>query len=189
MDGYECAGHPGMDDVGGFVLFAVAARQLGVPWIASGGVGTGIQLAAALALGAEGVNMGTRFMATVEAPIHINIKQGLVDSDHTQTTTILRTLKNTERVYKNEMALQAQRAEAEAPGDFQVVRKYISGSKYAISFKETGDMTDSVWSAGQVMGLIDDIPTCQALVDRIVGEAISTIESRLNAMIVPGARL
>lgn len=189
MDGFECAGHPGMDDVGGLVLFAMACRELGAPFIASGGIGTGIQLAACLALGADGINMGTRFMATVEAPMHINIKQALVDNDHTKTGLILRSLKNTERVFLNDMALQAARAEQAKPGDFAVVREYISGSKYKVSFQETGDTNDSVWSCGQVMSLIKDIPTCQALVDDVVQEAITTIQYRLNKMIVPGNKL
>lgn len=186
MDGFECAGHPGSDDVGGLVLFAMACRELGAPFIASGGIGTGIQLAACLALGADGINMGTRFMATVEAPIHINIKQALVEGDHTKTMLILRSLKNTERVYKNEMALKAAQAELEKPGDFAVVREFISGSKYKISFQETGNVEDSVWSCGQVMSLINDLPTCRQLVDDIVQEAITTIQNRLIKMIVPG---
>jgi NAD(P)H-dependent flavin oxidoreductase YrpB (nitropropane dioxygenase family) len=146
-------------------------------------------LAASLSLGAIGINMGTRFMATVEAPIQVSIKQALVDSDQTQTMLILRSLKNTERVFKNKMAEQAAAAEAAKPGDFQVVREYIAGSKYKISFQETGNTQDSVWSCGQVLGLISDIPTCQALVDNIVQEAITTIQNRLVKMIVPGSRL
>jgi NAD(P)H-dependent flavin oxidoreductase YrpB (nitropropane dioxygenase family) len=189
MDGFECAGHPGSADVGGFVLFAIACRELGVPFIASGGVGTGIQVAAAFALGADGVNCGTRFMATVEAPIHINIKQALIDADHTQTTLILRSLNNTERVFKNDMAAKAQAAENEKPGDFGVIRKYIAGSKYKISFQETGNTQDSVWSCGQVMGLIKDIPTVQQLVDDLLYEAKSTIDSRLPSLLVENSRL
>lgn len=198
MDGFECAGHPGMDDVGSFLLLAIACKKLNVPFIASGGIGTGIQLAAALALGAEGINMGTRFMATVEAPIHVNIKKALVDSDQTCTTLILRyyafalylyitiafrTLKNTERVFKNEQARLAQEAEAAKPGDISVIREFIAGSKYRISFQETGNINDSVWSCGQIMGLIEDIPTCQQLVDDIMVEAEKTISTRLNSMI------
>lgn len=173
-----------MDDVGGLLLLAIACKQLKVPFIASGGIGTGIQLAAALALGAEGINMGTRFMATVEAPIHENIKRKLVESDQTRTTTILRSLKNTERVFKNEQAKLAQEAEAAKPGDISVIREFIAGSKYRISFQETGNHEDSVWSCGQVMGLIDDIPTCQQLVDDIMQEAEETIANRLNTMMV-----
>jgi len=205
IDGFECAGHPGSDDVGGLVLLAMACRDLGAPFIASGGLGTGIQLAACLALGADGINMGTRFMATVEAPIHLSIKQALVDAEVNNTMLILRSLKNTERVYLNDMAKKAAAAEKEKPGDFQVVREYIAGSKYKASFA-SGDITDSVWSCGQTIGLIKDIrtvfvawvctpanrapaATCQVLVDDIVQEAVTTVQNRLMRMIVPGARL
>jgi len=104
LDGFECAGHPGEEDVGNFVLQALGARRLGIPYICSGGVGTGVQLAAALALGAEGVNLGTRFIATKEAPVHENIKQALVDGSETDTTLVMRSVRNTERVYNNETA-------------------------------------------------------------------------------------
>lgn len=180
MDGFECAGHPGMADTGGLVLFAMAAKafkERKINWIASGGIGNGAQLAACLALGAAGVNLGTRFMATVEAPIHQNIKQALVDGDNTQTTLILRSLKNTERVYLNKMALQAQAAENAKPGDISVIREYIAGSKYRVSFQETGNTQDSVWSCGQVMGLIDDVPTCKVLMDGMVQDAISAFQA------------
>jgi len=183
MDGYECAGHPGMDDVGGLLLFAIAAKHLQVPFIASGGIGDGNQLAACLALGAEGINMGTRFMATKEAAIHDNIKQALVDGDQTSTMTILRSMKNTERVYKNEQAMNAKGEEDKKPGDINVVIKYISGSLYKKSFQETGNTQDSVWSCGQVMGIIDDVPSVRSLVDRVVEDARQTISSRLNGML------
>ncbi|CAK9078892.1 NADH:quinone reductase [Durusdinium trenchii] len=132
IDGSECGGHPGPSNsqTGGFLLMAMVKKELGdVPFICSGGVGCGEQLAAALALGAEGVNMGTRFMATQEAAIHDNIKKALVESSYTQTTLIMDTLKNTERVFLNEEALSAQKAEKERPGDFEVVREFVSGSK------------------------------------------------------------
>jgi len=183
MDGYECAGHPGMDDVGGLLLFAVAAKQLKVPFIASGGVGDGNQMAACLALGAEGINMGTRFMASKEAHIHAKIKQALVDGDQTGTMTILRSNKNTERVYKNPQAMKCKEEEDKDPGNINVVIKYISGSLYKRSFQETGNTQDSVWSCGQVMGLIDDVPSVADLVHRIVTDAESTISSRLNGML------
>ena len=153
LRGRECAGHPGSDDIGGLVLLAIACKELGAPFIASGGIGTGIQLAACLALGADGINMGTRFMATAEAPIHARIKQALVDSDHTNTILILRSLKNTERVFNNAEARKARAAEEARPGDFSVVREFIAGSKYKVSFQQSGNPDDSVWSCGQVMGL------------------------------------
>merc|ERR1712070_1201914 len=180
MDGYECAGHPGMDDVGGLLLFAIAAKHLNVPFIASGGIGDGNQLAACLALGAEGINMGTRFMATKEAAIHDNIKKALVKGDQSGTMTILRSMKNTERVYKNDQSMNAKAEEDKKPGDINVVIKYISGSLYKKSFQETGNTQDSVWSCGQVMGLIDDVPTVETLVKRIVTDAHSTVSARLN---------
>jgi NAD(P)H-dependent flavin oxidoreductase YrpB (nitropropane dioxygenase family) len=187
MDGFECAGHPGMADTGGLVLFAMAAEAFnarGIKWIASGGIGNGAQLAACLALGADGVNMGTRFMATTEAPIHANIKQALVDSDNTNTRLILRSLKNTERVFDNAMARQAAEAEAAKPGDFGVIRQYIAGSLYRRSFQETGNTQDSVWSCGQVMGLIHNVMPCQQLIDGMVSDAVAAIQKRVAPMIV-----
>jgi len=175
MDGYECAGHPGEDDVGNLVLLAKAAKKLKVPFIASGGIGTGSQLAAVLALGAEGINMGTRFMATIEAPIHDNIKKALVDSDERQTTHIFRTLRNTERVFKNAAAEEVRSIEAKQPGDFSAIRHLVSGELYRKAFQETGDTEHSVWSCGQVMGLIEDIPTVAVLIDRIVKEAEESV--------------
>lgn len=183
MDGYECAGHPGMDDIGGLLLFAIAAKHLKVPFIASGGIGDGNQLAACLALGAEGINMGTRFMATKEAAIHDNIKKALVDGDATSTMTILRSMKNTERVYRNKQAMNAKAEEDKDPGNIDVVIKYISGSLYKKSFQETGNTQDSVWSCGQVMGLIDDVPSVQQLVERVMGDAHGVVSSRLQGML------
>jgi len=182
MDGFECAGHPGEDDVGNFVLLAKAATVLKIPFIASGGVGDGRQLAAALALGADGVNMGTRFMATKECTIHQNIKRALVDGDERSTTHIFRTLKNTERVYKNKTAELVKQKEQEKPGDFSIIRPYVSGALYKESFYTTGDIQSSVWSCGQVMGLIHDIPTCQELVERMVQEAIEIISKLPNCI-------
>lgn len=183
MDGFECAGHPGEADIGNFVLLAIAAQKLKIPYIASGGIGTGRQLAAALALGAEGVNMGTRWMATKECPIHDNIKQALVDGDEHSTTLIFRSLNNTERVYLNDAARKVREAEAKKPGDFSVVAPFVKGSFYKESFQVTGDTQSSVWSAGIVMGMIDDIPTCQELVDRMIAEAKEVIQVRLRNML------
>lgn len=184
MDGFECAGHPGEQDVGNFVLLAIAARKLQIPFIASGGVGTGAQLAAALALGAEGVNMGTRWMATKECPIHDKIKEALVEADENSTTLIFRSLKNTERVYANEAARKVLEAERAKPGDFSVLAPFVKGSLYKESFQKTGDTQSSVWSAGQVMGLIEDVPSCQELVDRMIKEAQEIIQGRLRSMLL-----
>ena len=154
MDGFDCAGHPGETDIGNWVLFPKAARELDIPFVASGGCADGSQLAAALAMGAEGMNMGTRWMATVEAPVHRNIKQALVDGDEHSTTLVMRSLKNTERVYKNKTALKVIELEKEYPGDFSKIQPYVKGDNYRASFQDTGNTEDSVWSAGTVMGLI-----------------------------------
>mmetsp|Transcript_5657 Transcript_5657/g.7879 ORF Transcript_5657/g.7879 Transcript_5657/m.7879 type:complete len:307 (+) Transcript_5657:61-981(+) len=125
MDGFECGGHPGEDDIGNWVLLAQAARKLKVPFVASGGCANGAQLAAALALGAEGMNMGTRFMATKEAPIHPSIKQALVDGDEKATTLVMRSVRNTERVFKNTAAQKVREIENKTPGDFMAFRHLV----------------------------------------------------------------
>eukprot|EP00310_Coccolithus_braarudii_P010877 CAMPEP_0183377838 /NCGR_PEP_ID=MMETSP0164_2-20130417/124072_1 /TAXON_ID=221442 /ORGANISM="Coccolithus pelagicus ssp braarudi, Strain PLY182g" /LENGTH=166 /DNA_ID=CAMNT_0025555343 /DNA_START=26 /DNA_END=522 /DNA_ORIENTATION=+ len=165
MDGFECAGHPGEEDTGNFVLLPIAARRLSIPFVASGGVGDGKQLAAALALGADGINMGTRFMATKEAPIHPNIKAALVKGDERSTTLVMRTLRNTERVYKNKTAMEVRAIEAKKPGDIMAIRHLVRGENYRKAFQETGAAESAVWSCGIVMGLIDSIPSCQDLMD------------------------
>eukprot|EP00092_Neocalanus_flemingeri_P036144 GFUD01039355.1.p1 GENE.GFUD01039355.1~~GFUD01039355.1.p1 ORF type:complete len:434 (-),score=155.04 GFUD01039355.1:118-1419(-) len=179
MDGFDCAGHPGEADIGNWVLFAKAARELKIPFVASGGCADGKQLAAAIAMGAEGMNMGTRFMATVEAPIHDNIKQALVDGDEHSTTLLMRSMRNTERVYKNQAALKVLEIEKEHPGDFSKIGHIMKGDNYRRAFQETGDVEEGVWSAGTVMGLIDSVVTCQELCDNIVGEAEEVIKGRL----------
>jgi len=179
MDGFDCGGHPGEEDVGNWVLLAQAAKELKIPFVASGGGATGSQLAAALALGAEGLNMGTRFMATVEAPIKQEIKEAIVKAKVTDTTHVFRTLKNTERVFKNPVVMKVREIEAAHPGDFSKISHLVKGENYRVSFQETGDATTSVWSCGQSIGLIDDIPTCKDLMDKIVGEAEDIIRNRL----------
>jgi len=171
MDGFDCAGHPGEYDIGNWILLAKAGKKLNVPFIASGGCGTGSQLAAAIALGACGINMGTRFMATKEAPVHENIKKALVEGDENSTTLVMRSLKNSERVYKNETSMKVVEIEKETPGDFSKIANFVKGENYRKSFQETGDTQSSVWSCGQVMGLIEDIPSCAEFVTRTVKEA------------------
>ncbi|KAJ9461561.1 hypothetical protein DIPPA_70187 [Diplonema papillatum] len=171
MDGFECGGHPGEEDVGNWVLLAKAGKVLKIPFVASGGCGTGAQLAAAIAMGGCGINCGTRFMATKEAPIHDNIKKALIEGDERSTTLVLRTLRNTERVYKNETALKVKSIEEKNPGQIEPIYPYLRGENYRKSFQETGDVKSSVWSCGQVMGLIDDAPTCAVLCKRIADEA------------------
>jgi len=185
MDGFDCGGHPGEEDVGNWVLLAKAGAKLGIPFVASGGCANGRQLAAALAMGAEGINMGTRFMATVEAPIHQKIKQCLVDASERDTTHIFRSLHNTERVYKNQKAKLVQDIEAQSPGDFTAIKEHVSGELYRQAFQETGDAENSVWSCGQSIGLIEDIPTCDELIKTIMKDAedildrMSSLRSKL----------
>ncbi|KAJ3112485.1 hypothetical protein HDU96_004502 [Phlyctochytrium bullatum] len=182
IDGFECAGHPGEDDVPNFVLLAKAAKKLSIPFIASGGIGDGRGLAAALALGAEGVNMGTRFMCTVESPIHHNIKQKIVESDERNTALMFRTLHNTARVYKNKVSSEVVKIEKRGNAKFEDVKDLVSGQRGRQVFVD-GDSDFGVWTAGLVMGLIDDIPTCQVLCARMVSEAEEIINSRLAAMV------
>jgi len=183
MDGLDCGGHPGEDDVGNWVLLPKAARKLNIPFIASGGCADGKQLAASLALGAEGMNMGTRFMAVKEAPIKDGIKQALVDADERSTTHVLRSLRNTERVFKNPVVTKVQELEKQFPGDITKIYPLIKGDNYKKSFQVTGNAQDSVWSCGQSIGLIEDVPTCDELIKSIVGEA-EAILSRGSSYIV-----
>jgi NAD(P)H-dependent flavin oxidoreductase YrpB (nitropropane dioxygenase family) len=148
-----------------------------------GGVADGKQLAAALALGCDGVNIGTGFMATKEAPIHENIKAALVGADERDTTHVMRSVKNTERVFKNETSLKVTEIEAEHPGDFSAFGQYMKGANYQKSFQETGDTESSVWSCGLSIGLIDEIKSCKDFMEDIVAEAESIINSRLPTMI------
>jgi nitronate monooxygenase len=181
MDGFDCGGHPGEEDVGNWVLLAKAGKVLTIPFVASGGTATGSQLAAALAMGAEGVNMGTAFMATKEAPIHENIKKALVNAKETDTTHIFRTLGNTERVFKNKTAAEVRAIEAKNPGEFDKIAHLVAGANYKNSFQETGNTEESVWSCGQSLGLIDSIPTCKDFIETVVAEAEDIIKNRLQS--------
>lgn len=176
IDGFECAGHPGEDDIGGLVLLARAAKELKVPYIASGGVADARGFAAALTLGASGVNMGTRFMCTVESPIHQNIKDKIVASTERDTIHIFRTLRNTARVFKNKVALEVVEIERRPGGaQFEDIKHLVSGARGRQVY-ENGDPDYGIWSAGITLGLINDIPTCKELVDRLereVGEIVS----------------
>jgi NAD(P)H-dependent flavin oxidoreductase YrpB (nitropropane dioxygenase family) len=171
IDGFECAGHVGEHDITNFILLGRARQSLGVPFIASGGFADGQGLAAALALGAEGINMGTRFMCTVEAPIHHAIKQAIVDAQETDTELVLRRWKNTSRLFKNKVSEQAAKIEKESKtGKFEEVAPYVSGKRGREVFLN-GDKDFGVWTAGQVIGLIHDVPTCEELLSRIESEA------------------
>lgn len=170
IDGFECAGHPGEDDVGGLILFAVAAKKLKIPVIASGGIGDGRGLAAALVLGAEGVNMGTRFCATREAPIHDSIKQALVNADERQTKLIFRTLHNTGRVLKNAISNEVVATEQRPGGcEFTDIHHLVTGARGRKAL-EQGEVDGGLVWAGQVVGLINDIPSCAELIERMMAE-------------------
>ena len=170
IDGFECAGHPGEDDVPGLVLIPAAARALRVPIIASGGIASGAGMAAAMTLGAEGVNMGTRFMATKEAPIHQNIKEALVAASERDTRLMFRTMRNTSRVLANDISNQVVEAERRPGGvKFEEIHHLVAGVRGRAAM-ESGEVQDGVVSAGQVVGLIDDIPSCAELIQRMVKE-------------------
>ena len=180
VDGFECAGHPGEDDVTNMTLLPLAARRLKIPFIASGGLGDGRGLAAALAMGADGINMGTRFMVTKEAPIHEKVKQRMVEASELDTALIYRSLRNTARVFKNSIAEQVLEIESrDGDTDFADIAPLVQGAKGRQLF-ETGDLDFGIWSAGMVIGLIDDIPTCEELLRRIVGDAEEIINGRLG---------
>ena len=180
IDGFECAGHPGEEDVTGLVLIPAAAQRLKIPVVASGGLADGRGLAAALALGADGINMGTRFMVTQEAPIHHNIKQKIVEMDETQTSLIFRAFRNTARVYNNEIAQKVAEIESQG-GDFGQVHSLVSGKNQDIAWT-TGDIDAGMVTVGMCGGLINDIPTCAELVSNIVAEAEEVIDQRLGGM-------
>ncbi|MES2262678.1 MAG: nitronate monooxygenase family protein [Pseudomonadota bacterium] len=182
IDGFECAGHPGEDDVPGLVLIPAAADRIGIPMLASGGLADGRGLAAALALGADGVNMGTRFCATAEAPIHDSVKAFLVANSERDTALIFRNFHNTGRVAKNSVSERVLALSAEQGATFNDVRPLVSGAKGRQAL-ETGNLDAGLIWAGQVQGLIYDIPTCSALLTRIVGDAETIINKRLAAFV------
>ena len=180
IDGFECAGHPGDDDIGGLVLIPAAANKLTIPIIASGGVADGRGLAASLALGAEAINMGTRFVATEEAPVHEGIKQAIVDMKETDTALLFRSLKNTARVYKNEVARKVLEIEA-AGGDFSQMYEHVKGANQEKAWT-TGDADVGMVTFGMCGGLINDVPSCDDLIKTIVADAEEIINSRLGGM-------
>ncbi|MCK9817896.1 nitronate monooxygenase [Pseudomonas chlororaphis] len=188
IDGFECAGHPGEDDIPGLVLIPAAADQIHIPMIASGGFGDGRGLAAALALGAEGINMGTRFCATREAPIHEAIKQFLVNNDERATHLIFRNFHNTGRVARNSVSDKVVELSQAIGASFDDIRAYVSGAKGREAL-ETGNLDAGLVWAGQVQGLIRDIPSCAELLERIVSDAQAIIQQRLAGMLdhTPGA--
>ncbi|WP_375248679.1 NAD(P)H-dependent flavin oxidoreductase [Sphingomonas sp.] len=186
IDGFECAGHPGEDDIPGLILIPAAADKVTVPMLASGGFADGRGLVAALALGADGVNMGTRFCVTQEAQIPDSFKQRMVANDERQTDLIFRTLHNTARVMKNKVSEEVVAIERAGAGQggakFEDVQHLVAGRRGAAAM-ERGDTDDGIWSAGMVQGLIHDVPTVKELVERIVAEAEQIIDQRLASMI------
>ncbi|OJD27655.1 hypothetical protein ACJ73_00943 [Blastomyces percursus] len=188
IDGFECAGHVGETDITNFILLSRARQDLKTPFIASGGFADGYGLAAALALGAEGINMGTRFMATIEAPIHMKVKQAIVDASEEDTQLVMRRWRNTTRLFKNHVAMEAYKIEKEAESDdFSQIGPYVSGKRGREVFIN-GDIHYGVWTAGQVMGLIHDIPSCKELLTRIEREAVEVM-SRTSKLYTPTAKL
>jgi nitronate monooxygenase len=181
IDGFECAGHPGEDDTPGLILIPAAADKVTIPMIASGGFGDARGLVAALALGAEGINMGTRFMCTVESPIHQRIKEQIVANDERATELIFRTLRNTSRVASNAVSREVVAIESKGGATIDDLRHLVAGQR-GRGVYEFGDPDAGIWSAGQVQGLIHDIPTCAELVSRIVREAEAIIDARLKGM-------
>jgi NAD(P)H-dependent flavin oxidoreductase YrpB (nitropropane dioxygenase family) len=183
IDGFECAGHPGEDDVPGLVLIAAAAERISIPMIASGGFADGRGLVAALALGADGINMGTRFMCTEESPIHRNIKEAIVAASEVDTELIFRSLRNTARVARNSISREVVEI-LSSGGKFEDVRHLVAGARGRAVF-DSGDQEAGIWTAGTVQGLIHDIPTVGELVERIVTEAEALIAGRLTGLLDP----
>ena len=182
IDGFECAGHPGEDDIPGLILIPAAADKVKIPILASGGFGDGRGLVAALSLGADGINMGTRFCATREAPIHDNVKQAYVDNDERGSFLIFRKFKNTARVGKSPVSEEVVRRLAEPDARFSDVQELVAGTA-GRELLETGDLSKGVFWAGMIQGLIHDIPTCQELIDRIIGEAEAIVRDKLASML------
>jgi NADH:quinone reductase (non-electrogenic) len=181
IDGFECAGHPGEDDIPGLVLLPAAADAIDIPFVASGGFADGRGLVAALALGADGINMGTRFMATVESGIHQNVKDRLVAAGERDTQLIFRQLRNTARVADNAVSREVV-ARLNDGAAFEDIRELVAGVR-GVKVFETGDLDQGIWSAGMVQGLITDIPSCAELIARIVRDAEEIINGRLAAVV------
>ena len=183
VDGFECGGHPGEDDVPNMILLPRAADELDIPFVASGGMADGRSLVAALAMGADGINMGTRFIATKEAPVHDKVKQAIVAASELDTRLVMRPLRNTERVMTNAAVERLLEIEREKGSDlkFEDIIEQVAGV-YPRIMRE-GDMDAGAWSCGMVAGLINDIPTCKQLIDRTMAEAESIIRQRLGGFL------
>lgn len=180
IDGFECAGHPGEDDVTSLILIPLARDAIDIPIVASGGFGDGRGLVAALALGADGMNMGTRFVATQECPVHDDVKQALVDAGELDTRLLMRSLNNTARFLANENTERVLEIEGRGDATIEDIKQYVSGLE-GKEMIDSGDLGRGVFSAGQIVGLIRDVPTVQELFDRIIGEARELMTERLPA--------
>jgi nitronate monooxygenase len=182
VDGFECGGHPGEDDIPNFILLPRADDELDIPFVASGGMADGRSLVAALALGAEGMNMGTRFIATKEAPVHENVKAALVAASELDTRLVMRPLRNTERVLTNAAVETLLEKERRLGADitFNDIIDEVAGVYPRIMLN--GEMSAGAWSCGMVAGLIHDIPSCKELIDRIMQEAEDIIRNRLGGL-------
>ena len=185
IDGFECAGHPGEDDVTSLILIPLAKDALEIPIVASGGFGDGRGLVASLALGADGMNMGTRFVATAECPIHDAVKQALVNASERDTRLLMRSLRNTARFLANDNTEKVLEIESRGNATIADIKQYMSGLE-GKKMIETGDLNEGVFSSGQVIGLIRDVPTVQELFDRIVGEATALMTQGLPGMVRNG---
>ena len=183
VDGFECGGHPGEDDIPNMILLPRAADELEIPFVASGGMADARSLVAALAMGAEGMNMGTRFIATKEAPVHDNVKKAILAASELDTRLVMRPLRNTERVLNNDAVERLLKIEQEKGEDlkFEDIYEQVAGVYPRIMSE--GDMDAGAWSCGMVAGLISDIPTCQELIDRIMSEAEAIIRQRLAGVL------
>jgi NAD(P)H-dependent flavin oxidoreductase YrpB (nitropropane dioxygenase family) len=183
VDGFECGGHPGEDDVPNFILLPRAAEELDIPFVASGGMADGRSLVAALALGADGMNMGTRFIATKEAPVHENVKQAIVAASELDTRLVMRPLRNTERVLRNAAVDRLLEKERELGKDlkFQDIIEEVAGVYPRIM--RNGELDAGAWSCGMVAGLVHDIPTVRELIDRIIREAHDIVSGRLTPLL------
>ncbi|ERP90095.1 MAG: nitronate monooxygenase [Alcanivoracaceae bacterium] len=184
VDGFECAGHPGEDDIPNLVLLPAAAKVLKIPMLASGGIGTGAQMAACLALGADGINMGTRFLASAEAPVHENMKKAIAEASELDTALIFRPLNNTARVFKNAVATKVNEIEREKGQDmkFEYIVDLVAGVKGKAALT-SGEIDGGIWTSGIVQGLIDSYPSCAEIIDDIITECNATIKQRLAGFI------
>ena len=183
VDGFECGGHPGEDDIPNMILLPRAAQELSIPFVASGGIGNAEQLVAALALGADGINMGTRFIATTDAPVHQNVKDAILAASELDTRLVMRPLRNTERVITNEAVEKLLELEREKGADLKIedIRDYVGGVYPKVMMD--GDMEAGAWSCGMVAGLINDIPSCAELIDGMMAQAEDIIRGRLQAVL------